>query len=216
MKKILLLLLAAASLNATPQAVVFDFGGVLTRGPHWEVIIGFLRDSFQLSETEFESINQEKRKAVQSGKSDEEFWRSFAKEKNITLPDNWSKSFASAMKQAIGINEEMYTLVKELKEKKIPVGLLSNIDESLAKRLRVFGLYEPFEPCLLSCQIGARKPDPKAYQILLEHFALTPQDIVFIDDKIENVQQANEMGIDAILFESTDQIRQELYNRDLL
>ncbi len=215
MKNLVLLLMTATSLFAAPQTIVFDFGGVMTGQSNREAIVDFLRASFQLSEEEFEKINTEKRQAVKRGKTDEQFWLEFAKRKDVHLPDTWTHDFKRVMKDAIGINPEMYTLVDQLKGKKISIALLSNIDERLSKLIREFGLYAPFEPCLLSCEIGVEKPDPKAYSILLDKLGLPAKDVVFIDDRPENVEQAKKYGLDAILFESPEQLRQELHQRNL-
>src|SRR5262245_37516074 len=121
MKKLICLLLATTSLYAAPQTIVFDFGGVMTGEPNREVVVKFLCTSFHLTPSEFEKANLEKRQAVKLGKTDEEFWINFANEKGIVLPNNWSQQFKSVMKDAIGINPEMYVLVSELKEKQVPV-----------------------------------------------------------------------------------------------
>lgn len=203
--------LTTLSLLGAPQAVVFDFGGVMTGEPNKEAVVQFLRSTFALSEAEFEKINLEKREAVKAGKSDEEFWLQFAKKNDITLPADWLSAFKAVMKEAIGVNPEMYVLVAELKAKQIPVALLSNIDMRLAKLIREFGLYEPFEPCLLSCEIGAEKPDPKAYQALLDELNLsTAKEVIFIDDRQENIDAALMLGFDAVLFTSVELLRQEL------
>ncbi len=220
MKKTLFSLIAstltATSLIAAPQAIVFDFGGVLTGEPNREAVITFIRQSFHFSAEEFEKVNQEKRLAVKQGKTDEEFWISYAKNKGIKLPANWSASFKSVMKDAIGVKPEMYVLVDQLKEQQIPVALLSNIDDRLSKLIRDFGLYEPFEPCLLSCEIGVENPDLKAYELLLKTLNLPAKDVVFIDDRPENVEAAKTLGLDAILFESEQQLRNELSTRGSL
>lgn len=220
MKQILLalfvLIMNATTLAAVPRAIVFDFGGVLTLEPNREEVVHFIQKSFNLSDEEFETINQEKRLAVKQGMTDEEFWLSYAKKKNILLPADWSHSFKSVMKDAIGVNPQMYALVEELRESQIQIGLLSNIDERLSKLIRDFGLYKPFDPCLLSCEIGIEKPNPKAYEILITKLDLQAKDIVFIDDRPENTQAAKEIGIDALLFESLEQIRKELQKRGLL
>jgi HAD superfamily hydrolase (TIGR01509 family) len=208
--------LTALSLFAAPQAVVFDFGGVMTGEPKKEAVVQFLRSTFNLSESEFERVNLEKRESVRAGKSDEEFWLQFAKENDITLPTNWSQAFKTVMKEAIGINTEMYVLVAELRAKQIPVALLSNIDARLAKLIREFGLYEPFNPCLLSCEIGIEKPNLRAYEILLSQLNFPSGDIIFIDDRQENIDAANQVGLDAILFQSAAQLRRELLKRELL
>jgi len=209
-------ILITTSLIAAPQAIVFDFGGVLTGEPNREAVITFIRQSFHFSAEEFEKINQEKRLAVKQGKTDEEFWIAYAKNKGIKLPANWSASFRSVMKDAIGVNPEMYALVGQLKEQQIPVALLSNIDDRLSKLIRDFGLYEPFKPCLLSCEIGVEKPDLKAYELLLKTLNLPAKDVVFIDDRLENVEAAKTIGLDAILFESEQQLRTDLITRGAL
>lgn len=208
--------MTATALIAAPQAIVFDFGGVLTGEPIREAVVHFIQDSLDLSDEEFEKFNQEKRLAVKEGKTYEEFWLGVAKRKGISLPVDWSHSFNSVMKNAIGVNPQMYALVEELREQQIPIALLSNIDEPLAKLIRDFGLYEPFYPCLLSCEIGIEKPDPKAYELLLAKLNLPAKEILFIDDLSENVEAAKKIGIDAILFESLQQLRKELLERELL
>jgi HAD superfamily hydrolase (TIGR01509 family) len=110
----------------------------------------------------------------------------------------------------------MYILVNQLKEQHISIALLSNIDERLSKLIRDFGLYEPFNPCLLSCEIDAEKPDLKAYELLLTQLNLPPKEVLFIDDRLENIESAKTMGFDAILFESEQQLRNELRKRGIL
>jgi len=110
----------------------------------------------------------------------------------------------------------MYALIDDIKQQDITVALLSNIDPFIAKMLREFGLYRPFDPCLLSCEIGVDKPNSEAYTILLDRLGLSGEDVLFIDDRAENIAEAKLFGIDAILFESPKQIQQELIKRNLL
>lgn len=212
---VLAYLLFAAPLLAIPQAVVFDFGGVMTGEQNRQAVITFIKNSFHLSDSEYEQVNQEKRAAIKKGKTDEGFWLSYANERGINLPSDWCTSFRAVMIEAIGVNPEMYALVEELKKHQIRVALLSNIDERLSKLIREYGLYEPFNPCILSCEIGVEKPDLNAYRYLLEKLDLSPETVVFIDDKYENIEAAMKMGIDGILFESVCQIYRELGKRGL-
>lgn len=208
------------SMQAAPEeeasTVVFDFGGVLTVEPDRSAIVQFLRDSFSLTEEEFEKVNRVKKQALKAGITDEEFWLAYALDKEIDLPEEWPLTFKRIMKNALGVNPIMFQMVEELKAKKVPVALLSNIDERRGKLIREFGFYEPFDPCLLSFEIKIEKPDPKAYEHLIETLGLPPAQIVFIDDLPENVQAAKELGLDAIQFDSADQIRDELSLRGLL
>lgn len=214
-KAIVSFLAACATLSAAPQAIVFDFGGVMTRQPNREAVVDFLRTSFNLSAEEFEQINQDKRKAIKAGKSDAEFWLQYAKDTNVCLPKDWVHNFNAVMKDAIGVNSQMYELVGKLKEKGICIGMLSNIDDRLAKLIRDFGLYKPFEPCLLSCEIGLEKPDPRIYGLLLRKMHLPAKEIIFVDDKLENIEAAQKLGFDAILFTCEQQLQKELVKRGL-
>ena len=191
MKNILFSLMASvitmvASLNATPQAVVFDWGNVIGFSDR-SVVVNFMCKSFHFAESEFESANLEKRKAMKAGKSDTDFWLEFANSKGIHLPKDWPQQYTAILKESVGADPNMYTLIGELKEKGIRIGMLSNIDDRYTKLIRDFGFYEPFEPCLLSCEMGLEKPDPKAYELLLKRINLPAKEIVFIDDKAGKV-----------------------------
>lgn len=205
-----------ANATAATQAVVFDFGDVLTTKPNREIVVNFLQQSLHLSDEEFKKANEEKRQAIKEGSTDEEFWLSYAKAHGIKLPPDWKDQFREIMKNAIAVNPKMYELVDELKEKKVHVALLSNIDPRLGKLIQSYGYYDPFDPYLLSYEIGVEKPDPKAFGILIKTLNVPPGDILFIDDKQENVDAAKKAGIDAILFKSEPELRLELSERGLL
>ena len=214
MKKLIFsLLTASASLVAAPQAVIFDWGDVLATNDR-SVVVQFMCKELQLSEEEFEKANVEKRNALKEGKSETDFWIEHAKSRSISLPANWGESYTAAIKASVGTDPAMYAIIDKLKEKKIQVGILSNINDRYVKLIRDFGFYEPFTPCLLSCEMGLEKPDPKAYELLLQALALPGEKVVFIDDKIENIEGAKKFGIDAILFQSAEQVREELVKRD--
>ena len=220
MKNVLFSLMASvttmiASLNAASQAVVFDWGNVIGFNDR-SIVVDFMCDSFHFSEAEFESANLEKRKAMKAGLPDTDFWLDFARKNEIQLPKDWAQKYTAALKESVGADPKMYVLIDQLKEKGVRVGMLSNIDDRYTKLIRDFGFYKPFEPCLLSCEMGLEKPDPKAYELLIKTINLPANEIVFIDDKAENVEAAKKLGIDVILFESLPQLREELLQRELL
>ena len=215
-----LLIAFTVSLLATPRAIVFDFGGVMTiESDHslrvFKAAADFFKKYFNLSEAEFVEMNHQRLLALKQGVSDEKFLTAFAKEKEIHLPDHWYQSFQSIIKSAIGMNMEMYRLVNELK-RHIRVGLLSNSDGQFTSLLRDCGIYEPFDPCLISSEIGVRKPDLKAYKLLLSKLGLSPEEVIFIDNQLENVEAAKKLGLDGILFKSHHQLKSELIQRQVL
>lgn len=63
---------------------------------------------------------------------------------------------------------------------------------------------------------GVTKPAPWAYQRFLSKFGLRPQNTLLVDDELENVRVALEMGWDAVLFTSAPELRGELLRRLLV
>ena len=60
-----------------------------------------------------------------------------------------------------------------------------------------------FDRVFTSGEAGMRKPDSCFYHHVLEEIKLAPEQVVFIDDKQENVQAAGRLGIEAVLFENS-------------
>lgn len=105
----------------------------------------------------------------------------------------------------------MWEWVQKLKEEGYQVALLSNVGPFQAAFLRATGYYAPFDPCILSCEIGVKKPQEEAYRILLEKLCLLPSECLFIDDQLKNVEAARAVGIPAIHFQSFEQFEKELF-----
>ena len=216
LKTIIATLLISTSLMAAPKAVVFDFGGVMIEKPDSKMIAEFLCETLFLSKKEFKKLHQEKKSAKEQGMDTIHFFKNYAAKNQISLSPTWEEEFVEVMKQSLHPRSEMYAFVEKIKKKNILAPLFSNIDEYRANLLKKMGLYDPFSFCLLSCDLGVEKPDPKAYAILLEALDLQAEDIVFIDDREENVEAARKFGIDAIHFKSVQQIKEELLKRKVI
>jgi len=207
------------SAHPFPQAIIFDFGGVMTGKRNTHIIEKFICKTLNLSREVFLALDKERRNVFEIDPSQtyQQFWISYAEQNQIILSEMWEESFIEVMKKSFSINPGMYTLVEELKEQQIRIGLLSNIPERVAKLFRDFCWYDPFKAvCLLSCDIKIKKPDPDVYRLLLKTLNLKPQEIVFIDDQQDNIDSAKELGIDAILFHSEEQLRIELSMRGII
>lgn len=73
-----------------------------------------------------------------------------------------------------------------------------------------------FDGRVVSGEEKMRKPFPKFYQVLLDRYGLQPQETLFIDDNLRNVQAAEELGMPSIHFHSPKQLREELVKRGVL
>lgn len=92
--------------------------------------------------------------------------------------------------------------------------MLSDVTQYQAEIIRKMGYYDLFSPVLLSYEIGIKKPNPKAFKILLEKIQKSASSVIFIDDRIENGEAAKNLGIDSIQFISPKQLKKELIERD--
>lgn len=77
-------------------------------------------------------------------------------------------------------------------------------------RLRKFNLLDNFDAFFSSCYLGVRKPDRKIYQIALDVLERDPEQVIFIDDRAENVAAAASLGIHAIRYEGSVKLAQDL------
>jgi HAD superfamily hydrolase (TIGR01509 family) len=81
------------------------------------------------------------------------------------------------------------------------VWCLSNDVSEWSKQLRVrFGLNKYVTNFIISGDFGIRKPDPAIFALLIDELQKIPGEITFIDDNINNLDSAANLGIGTILF----------------
>ena len=73
-----------------------------------------------------------------------------------------------------------------------------------------------FQRVFSSHELKERKPDAKAYQIVLDYLRVEPQQAVFLDDNTANVEAAEKLAMKAILVTSFEQMTAELQTLGLL
>ncbi len=108
-------------------------------------------------------------------------------------------------------------LVKQLKAGGVRLVALTNWSAETFPRVRHrLGFLDYFEAVLVSGTVGMIKPDPAIYLLLIERHAVDVRHSMFIDDSTRNVEAAAELGFDAIHFESSEQLAEELRRRGLI
>jgi len=90
------------------------------------------------------------------------------------------------------------------------VRVLSMGDAVLASVEREFDWIRRFDLLVWSCQLGIVKPDPAIYRHMLAKLKMRPEEILFIDDKLPNVEAAQALGIQTIQFSSVERLREDL------
>jgi putative hydrolase of the HAD superfamily len=98
-------------------------------------------------------------------------------------------------------------LIEDLAAAGQPLALLSNAPDELAEAIRGLSIAPYFGHLLFSCQLKSAKPDPACYNRALGTLGANAGDVVFIDDRSENVTAAAAMGLRSVLFTSTHGMR---------
>ena len=92
--------------------------------------------------------------------------------------------------------------------------LLSNTNELHFEWLRRhFPLLEEFDEYVLSYEVASMKPQPEIYLEAVRRAGCAAGECFFADDKVENVEAARRLGIDAVLFRGRGALESELRRR---
>lgn len=88
-----------------------------------------------------------------------------------------------------------------LRERGLKIGVLSNTLPSIDRTLEAVGLADLVDVAVASCTLGVHKPDADAFLQAAALLGLPPAEILFVDDKPENVQAALALGMQAMLID---------------
>lgn len=111
----------------------------------------------------------------------------------------------------IGINSQMVSLLKRLKQK-YNLYLLTNTNELHAKcwKKKYRDILNSFDGIFCSYELHSHKPELKIYRDVLKKIDIDPKYVLFVDDNKENVLGAKQVGIDGIVAISAEQIINEM------
>jgi 2-haloacid dehalogenase len=201
---------------ARPTTVVFDLGGVLI---DWNP--RHLYRKLFASETEMERFLAE----VCTGEwnLEQDRGRPFAEAAALLVarhPDQqpmieafygrWSEMLNGPIQGTVAILEE-------LDAAGVPLYALTNWSaETWAHAQSRFSFLERFRGILVSGQVRLIKPDPAIFRLLCSQFGIVPEQSVFIDDSLKNVEAAARLGFHAHHFRSPGPLRGWLAERGLL
>jgi epoxide hydrolase-like predicted phosphatase len=117
---------------------------------------------------------------------------------------------------ALKPNEQMTALVQDIKRHTdASVLMMTNIPRPDFDKLRERDyIWHYFDGVFASCHEGMRKPEPRFYQHVLDSVGLPPARAIFVDDRLENVIAARELGMQAVHCKDIATACQEL--RDMM
>jgi epoxide hydrolase-like predicted phosphatase len=90
--------------------------------------------------------------------------------------------------------------IRALRADGMRLALLTNNAKEFAGSWRAsFPVHELFPVVVDSSEVGLRKPDPRIYELTCALVGVEPVATLFLDDNVENVAAARELGIESLL-----------------
>jgi len=106
---------------------------------------------------------------------------------------------------------EMIEILHEVRRKGYKVYILSNMPKEMHQELlQLHDFFKYFDGQVYSYEVGAIKPQPQIYELLLKNYRLKGPESLFIDDLEDNIRAAKGLGIEGIVCRSPSQVRSEL------
>ena len=187
--------------------VIFDLGGVLVN-LDWDKVCDTLQQHTDSKDVRSEVVNGP---IVISAMEGALTTRAYHQELCRKLKANFAyEEFVEIWNGLLSANDAIVPVVERLKADHRLV-LASNTDPiHFAYSIEHFPVLKNFERYFLSYEMKLLKPDAAYYRYVLEALDVPANDCVFIDDRPENVDAAQGVGIASIRFMSVDQLEQDL------
>lgn len=125
-------------------------------------------------------------------------------------------AFVDCVRRAYRWVPGMRELLAELGRGPRPVHALSNYPSWWRMLDDELHLSRHLAWTFVSCATGVRKPAPRAFRLPTETLGVPAGEILFVDDRDENVRAARAEGLDAVHFTDADALRRELLARGVL
>jgi epoxide hydrolase-like predicted phosphatase len=192
------------------RAVIFDFGGVLVRTedrrPREQLAERLGMTYGGLSDLIFES--ESSRRAALGEISTQEHWE--AVREKVGLAPEAIYNVAGEFWGGDALDHDLVDYLHSLRPA-YKTGLISNAFDDLRDALvDEWKIADAFDEIIISAEVGVAKPDPQIYHIALERLGLAPGEVVFVDDFPENIAGAQAVGMHALQFRDSWQVREAL------
>lgn len=186
------------------RAVIFDIGGVLLHqngrklAQEWEKRLHLRPGEF------YRLLSRAGSGAATAGKmAVHDVWLRLGE--RLGLSEEETLALENGFKPEDTLNTELADFLQSLRPR-YTTAMLSNAwpgtREALSSK---FGLDKMVDTLIFSYEVGLAKPDIKIYQVVVHRLGINPGEIIFIDDKIENVESAQLLGMHAILYKDNAQ-----------
>ncbi len=190
------------------NAVIFDWGGVLIEDPA-PALFKYCANALGVSVERYVNAFDICIDDFQTGAvNEQQFWMNMAKRLKVPMPKAaslWTEAFTAAYKP----RQEMFSLASRLRRAGCKTAILSNTEMPVVEIINK-KKYDAFDITVLSCLEGTAKPGSKIYDLTLDRLGVPAGQVLFIDDKLENIDGAKQAGLQTILFRNTENFKKDI------
>lgn len=197
------------------DTVLFDYGMVLSGPPDpaaWAAIRSLTGLDEEPLHEAYWALRHDYDRGALTGLA---YWHGVADRTGITLNDTQiAELFIADVDMWTQPNQPMIDWAGRLQRAGVRTGILSNIGDAIAEGIVAkLPWLTGFSHCTWSHALFLAKPDPEIYLKTAEALHTEPARILFIDDRIENIQAAAALGIQAFHYLGQAAFENEMRNR---
>ena len=190
--------------------VIFDLGGVVVRWDPEAFLVDVYPDPDVRAKVRSGLVMHADWHALDRGTLDPAEAVRRASERT-GLPEDTVVRFLDHVPAALTTFPDTIDLMRDLRRAGHTLFCLSNMGHASIEHIeRAHDFWDVFAGGVISCRIGAIKPEPAIYEHLIAAYGLDAPRAVFIDDAPHNVEGARRVGLQALLFEDAAQCRRDL------
>ena len=191
-----------------PIAIIFDYGNVLSSS-QLPSEVDAMADILNLPSHEFQQRYWKFRLAYDGAALDPTtYWTKVAERplsprqiESLNELDGESWTHPAAI---------MPDWARRLHQAGLRTALLSNMPLPIRDHVQRAAWLPPFDASTFSCDVRLTKPSPEIYKHCLDAIGVVASEALFLDDRPENIEAAQALGIHALLFSNARQLASDL------
>ena len=198
--------------------IIFDLGGVLLNVDYHKTTAAF----HALGVPNFDALYSQREQidlfdALETGKIEAS---TFYGELNLLMKTNFAHEQLATAWNAMLLDWPLRRLqILQQLQNQFDLFLLSNTNsiheaaftQSLQQTHGIPSIALYFDKAYFSHRLGLRKPDPKAFQYILDTHGLSPAATLFIDDSVQHIEAAQSLGIQTIHLSNGMTIEKDIF-----
>lgn len=192
------------------KALLFDIGGVVLPFAEWQWHDQKWEALLDLQEGDIQRRiwNSEKSSLAVTGEvTFDEFMDWLAGELGLT--ESQLKEWNDDQNSLVRYDHEVADWLRSLRPR-YRVAFISNDWSNGREENCRLGLDELADVMVISAEEGVSKPDPRIYEVTLSRLGVTASDVLFVDDRPENVEAAIRLGMQGIISRDSKEMMKEV------